>query len=284
ALTAASDMGVAPGQSTVVDCAVDQGTFHSGIAWRPGDGPQLRLLLPDPSVDSTDATGRLLDLDCDVHEALDADCDDLRLGFHADQPELCDGLDSNCDGRRFELLDCALAAGTCGPQASTGLQLCVDVGAGTAGQCVGSPACQCATGNPGECNKCILDFKSTSDVMTQEPCAPAVDAIAIGCPSDDPCTVDVVPRGDPWEGQLSLQPLDGFASHVSGVTDTVNLRVKLRSGTSVMAAPAQSVGAIYLAITNSTGTRFRGIDLQLSNLETPCTDVGSGLTSMLCGP
>jgi hypothetical protein len=226
----------------------------------------------------------LLDLDCDQHEALDADCDDLRPAFHADQAELCDGLDTNCDGRRLELLDCALGAGTCGPLPSTGVQLCVDVGAGTAAQCVGDPACQCTAGNPGECNKCILEFKATGMTTAQQPCAPAVDEIAIGCPSEDPCSVEVVPRGDPWEGRVSLQLLDGFEPKVDGVTDHVNLEVKLVSGSTVMAGPTQSVGAIYLAITNSTGTRYRGIDLQLSNLATPaCTEVGAGLSAMQCG-
>ncbi len=285
ALTDANDTGIAAGESLTVDCAVDQATVRSGIAWLPGGGPQLRLLLPE-SRDSDDATARALDLDCDQHDPTDDDCDDLRAAFHGGQTELCDGLDTNCDGERLELLDCALQPGTCGPQASTGVQLCVDVGMGSAGQCVGDPRCQCTAGNPGECDKCILDFKPTVTVTEQEPCAPAADAIGIGCPVDDPCTVEVLPRGGPWEAKLSLDPTSGFASKVSGVTAAVNLRVNLESGNTITAAPTDSVGFVFLAITNSTGTHYRGIDLELSNLAAAaCTDLGGGLRVMQCsGP
>jgi hypothetical protein len=281
------DNGIASGESMTIGCAGhNQQPFRSGVAWRPSSGPQLRLLMPDTSIDAkaTDATPRSLDLDCDDHDAPDDDCDDLRAAFNNDGAERCDGQDTNCDGARFEIVDCAITD-TCG--SNTGVQLCLDAGANPqAGQCVGDPKCQCTMGQPGPCTKCILDFRPTSDPAKQTPCAPAVGTLAIaGCAVGSPCTVEVVRRPGPWEGSVSVQPDSGFGQKAVGVTDKVFLEAKLGSGSDVTGMSAESVGAIFLAVSQGTSVRYIGVDLELNgNGAIGACVTTNGTSPMVCGP
>ncbi len=272
------------GASLVVECAMTGEPFRSGIAWHPGNGPQLRLLLGDPALDRDDASDRALDLDCDSHEAIGDDCDDVRATFHPGQAELCDGADTNCDGRQLELMECGLAPGTCGPAASTGVQVCIDRNGGsTPEQCEGTPACQCAVGNVGTCRKCILDFKATTSSGEQQPCAPALGLLDLGCTSDEPCRVDVMDREDPFVTFIALAADGGLGKSLTDVRGPIAVEVKLRSGPTVVAAPQSSIGATYLAVTTAAGTTYVGVDLQIGSLAVDdCTEVTPGVNKMVC--
>jgi len=278
------DAGIANGETMVIDCPrLDQGTYRSGMAWRPASGPQLRLLLPDRSVDgeAQDASARLLDLDCDGHEALDHDCDDLRASFHDDGVESCDGQDTNCDGARIELLECPLAPGACGPAASTGVQICDELGM-REGPCEGGPQCQCAAGNPGICNKCVLSFLATADANKQAPCSPAVDTIALAaCTAATPCVVEVVKRPGPWKVEISLEQEGGFGPKLVNVKDAFRLKVELAVA-DLPGVATTSVGEIFLAVTVNGVTTHVGIDLQLANGSTLACEVTDGLSPMAC--
>src|SRR5438270_4037800 len=111
AVTAVGDsQPVLASEAMLVQCArQDQSTFESGVAWRPAAGGELRVLLPDQPGEM-DATQRPLDLDCDAHEVTAGDssddCDDTRPHFHRDATDVCDGMDTNCDGARFIAVDC----------------------------------------------------------------------------------------------------------------------------------------------------------------------------------
>ncbi|HEY5936038.1 MAG TPA: putative metal-binding motif-containing protein, partial [Kofleriaceae bacterium] len=276
----ASD-AIGPRQHLEVAC----GSWRSGIAWRPNDGTQLRLLLPDLEDDpaATDARTRALDLDCDAHDAPGADCDDLRARYHAGTADACDGEDTNCDGQRLIVQDCPLSGGVCAPGPTNGVQLCDDSTGEPIGTCVGDPACACRNGDP-TCHRCVLDFRATPDVNLQETCTPAVALISLAayCSETEPCTVDVVPRGGRFEAKISSDPLVNYGSRVTGVHDGIYLLVKNTAG-ELPAIAGDSVGAIYLAITSGSQTRHVGIDLALAVGATDaCLDFGGGFFKMQC--
>jgi hypothetical protein len=269
------------GQHLEVACE----TWRSGIAWRPGDGTQLRLLLPDLAADpsATDARTRPLDLDCDAHDAPDADCDDLRANYHAGPQDACDGEDTNCDGQRLLVQQCPLEAGVCDTGPAMGVQLCDDTTGQPIGTCASDPACACRNGDP-TCHRCMLDFQPTPSPDTQSTCTPAVDSISLAayCSANEPCTVDVLPRGGRFEAKISSEALSGFGSRVTDVHGEIFLLVKHEAGELPGVADA-SVGAIYLAITSGGLTRHLGIDLALASASTDqCSDFGGGFSKMQC--
>jgi hypothetical protein len=269
---------------SAVGCALDQGTYRSGIAWQPPSGQQLRLLLPDLALDesSSDASARLLDLDCDGAEALADDCDDLRAEFNEAAAEACDGRDTDCDGERLELLPCTAPAGSCGTEPPDGVATCTDRGTPTEGTCTATPQCQCANGSPGPCTKCILAFTKV-DESHQRPCAPAVGGLQLaGCSLATPCTIQVVANPDsPWEALVGKE--DGvFGLELTGVTETFFVKVKPLEA-DFSAAAASSVGEVYLLIDDGTSSRQLGIDLQLTGAGPSDTcQVTNNVSQMLC--
>lgn len=272
---------IGPGQHLEVAC----GSWRSGIAWRPGDGTQLRLLLPDLDADptATDASARSLDLDCDAHDAPDADCDDLRAKYHAGPQDACDGEDTNCDGQRLLVQECPLEAGVCNVGPSNGVQLCDDTTGTPIGVCIGDPACACRNGDP-SCQRCVLDFRPTPSPDVQATCTPAVDQISLAayCSSNDPCTVDVVPRDKRFEAKISAEAMTGFGYRLTDVHDSIYLLVKHEAG-ELPAVADGSVGAVFLAITQGAITRHVGIDLALAPASTDqCSDFGGGFSKMNC--
>jgi hypothetical protein len=280
---AVAEAGVAPGESLVVECESNAGPFESGIAWQPGDTAQLRLLLPADG--TADASSRTLDMDCDLHEVPDDDCDDLRAAFFVGSRETCDGLDTNCDGARLELVACDLPAGTCGPTSSTdGVAMCIDREGGQLGACTGDPQCLCANGNPGPCTKCILDFQAGTAANLAQPCAPAAGLLALPeCDANRACIVEVMPVPGPWRAQVSVLPDGPFQGKVTGVIDKVHLRVELAGTEEVAGTLASSVGEVFLGVSNTLGRRHVGVDLQLANIApAPCAIADTH--AMLCSP
>jgi hypothetical protein len=267
ALAAAGDAtGIRVREVLEVDCGANDGAWPSGVAWRPSQGTQLRLMYPDAGADAkaTDASARATDLDCDLHAATESDCDDLRGAFHTDRAELCDGIDSACDGPSQMIVECGQPA--CGRPS---VQSCSDTSPPRTSTCMPDATCQCTNG---VCVQCTLEFEATSDVGRQAPCAPSVGKIHLeGCSPDTPCVVTVVNQsGQPWHGQVGATQTGSFGSQVTLVAPEVWLRAKLEAA-DVTGTPAASVGMLYLDITGPY-TRLLGVDLLLQQLaSTACT-------------
>jgi hypothetical protein len=258
-VTPASDTGV----GRVVICQGEQGAWTSGAAWNAANGSQLRLLLPDLSHDpaATDASEREADLDCDDHEALDEDCDDLRIAFYDGQTETCDGLDTDCDGHRLEVIEgCALAPGVCG---GAGYSICGEDGAlGMASSaCRPDATCACAPGSGQACTACVLDWRAASGA--QAPCAPAIGKLFTeGC-AQAGCTVDVVDVDGPWEIKLALTEAGPFTSTLTGVpTGPFYVRATYLGSAGIPTA-TPSIGTIYLSSWNGTRLIATSVELQL---------------------
>ena len=164
-----------------------------------------------------------------------------------------------------------------------GVQLCDDTTGEPIGMCLGDPACACRNGDP-TCLRCALDFQPTPSPAVQATCTPAVDQLSLAayCSANEPCTVDVLPRGGRFEAKISSEALTGFGSRVTDVHDVIYLLVKHEAGELPAVADA-SVGAIFLAITAGNRTEYLGIDLALAPASTDqCDDFGGGFSKMHC--
>ncbi|MBX3161571.1 MAG: putative metal-binding motif-containing protein [Deltaproteobacteria bacterium] len=282
---APSDAPIAPRESATVTCTTTGTSWRSGFAWQPVRGPQLRLLLPELGVEglATDASSREADLDCDGRRAGHGDCDDLRREFHEDADERCDGLDTNCDGRTLFTQACDLPAGVCGPQPTTGVQLCVDTDDGHTGACRADAACACGVGTPGPCRKCVLDFELAAPAGLQM-CAPAIGKVKLAeCANG--CRVQVVSATGPWKPQVANVPDGAFGSETTTAGVELFLRVKATENP-IPAAPAQSVGAVYLAVASAPQNLPEIVAIDLETGFQPagdCVEVGNGDFAMSCG-
>lgn len=259
----AADAALAPDQGVIVGCGATAWT--SGVAWRPAQGPQLRLLLADLGADpaATDATTRAADLDCDDFAATDDDCDDLRGAFHPGQAETCDGLDTDCDGRRMEVQACALPDGVCG---GTGVALCADTGpSAPVTQCQPDPTCACL-GNATGCARCLVDTRlGTGGGPNRAACAPAIGKLHLDAVCEGGCTVEVVAVDGPFEVTLAATETGPFASRVQ-TSALVYLRAKTGGGGfPVPTMTLTSVGRVFLAVTTTQRTQAVNLDLEISD-------------------
>jgi len=282
-VTAANpDAAVGANQARAVACD----TWTSGIVWRRGSGTELRLLLPDVSADplAYDATMRALDLDCDNHVASPQDCDDSRATFFRGKPnDVCDGLDTNCDGARTIVVDCPVGTTVC--PSGVGDALCADTGNGMVvpGTCSPDPACACASGNTLPCTRCVMDWKHTSDVAKQDVCAPAASMLVVDCTPAQPCDrIAVIPSDPAWRAEIATDPTS-FTDELMDVHGPIFVRVD-HSGGAVPGGAGASVGAIYLAIDRGGVPTKLGIDLELgANATDSCMAIGmSNDVAMQC--
>jgi len=265
--------GLATGEVLTVDCASER----SGIAWKPS-ATQLRLLLPDRSQDpdATDASTRTSDLDCDGHEAVADDCDDLRSAFHAGAVEACDGLDHDCDARSQELVSC-MPTGTTPCGETTGVGICADGADAITVACTAEPECACADGT---CAACTIHFAGRDPLVS--PCTPAIaqlvrlDDCALGC------SVEVLNRlGDPFRVLLALPGTNNFAEKLTGVTESIAIEVQ--GVGEVVGAADQIVGGIFLAVTPidaASPTTLQSFAIKLAQAPTTCVS----MSVMTCSP
>lgn len=279
------DAALDPGTARIVSCFDRlQQPWQSGIAW-VAHTRQLRLLLPDISEDpmATDATARGLDLDCDAHDAEDADCDDLRGSFYNGAPESCDGLDTNCDSVRYVPEACTQSALACniGAGTASGVRVCDDE-EGTQGACTPSAACLCGTGASNGCTRCIVDFTGPTSARTA--CSPSVGQIHLAVCEGTACTVEVAGATPPWRAFIGTADTGPFTTKLQNV-HTVFLEAK-RSGALPFAAG--NIGEAYLLVTpnGSATTVTLPIQFEMSSDSQQCTplsnpSVGSKMT---CSP
>jgi len=281
--------GVGAGQGHAVVCDGEAGSWRSGAVWKRESGPQIRLLLPDLAADaaSTDAMLRASDLDCDEHAAADRDCDDLRTAYHASQVEACDGQDTDCDGRRFELVEgCAAPTNlTC---SATGVSLCSEAPdqASVASACQPTAACGCASAGgtpPPGCMVCDLGWVAAPNGATA--CAPAVGKLHFDQCPDPGCTLDVVGVDGPWEIKIAADEVGPFAPRLSGITNgSFHLRAKYL-GTAPFPSNANSIGAAYVvAYGAGLAPMFMPISLGLADVTNQCSPGSSGNNVMRCQP
>jgi hypothetical protein len=261
----AADMPLAAKQGELVGCLDDRAeAWTSGVAWRPEAGPQLRLLLADVAADpgATDASDRVADLDCDDFDAATNDCDDLRDAFHPGQPETCDGLDTDCDGRRMEVQACALPTDTCGGH---GVSLCTDTGANAvATQCQPDPTCACLSGAGGSCARCIIDTRPGTSGASRAACVPAIGKLHVDQFCEDGCQVEVVDVDGGFDVTLAAAEMGPYGARVQS-TGFVYLRSKIGGSFPAPAMTYTSVGRVFLAITNATRTQLLDIDLEITD-------------------
>jgi hypothetical protein len=274
-------VGMADRESILLAC---ESGWDSGIAWRPG-ATQLRLLYPDRSEDpnASDASEREADLDCDGYVAPSQDCDDLRATFHTGRADVCDTMDSNCDGARTVVSPCTL--GTC-PN-NGGVQLCDDRTGQPIGACIANAQCACENGTGAGCNQCTLDFRATADTTRRAPCAPAVGKMHFACNEQVPCNFEVLPSSNLWQGYISTMQTGGFATKLSNVTaGEIWIEAKMKGTSDVLSPAGASVGALNLMLTQAGQTRLVSIDLRLSDDPvTACTPIENTSTfNMYCSP
>ncbi|MGC4083296.1 MAG: putative metal-binding motif-containing protein [Vicinamibacterales bacterium] len=189
-----SDTGLAANQGLVVGCLDDHATYGpvASRGSRAADRSCACCSQMSRTIrNATDATTRSADLDCDDFDAADDDCDNLRSAYHPGQTETCDGLDTDCDGRRMEVQECPLANNVCG---GTGVSLCTDMGANAvATVCQPDPTCACLSGSNGGCARCIIDTRiGSGGATTRSACAPAIGKLHLDQYCEGGCTVEVV--------------------------------------------------------------------------------------------
>ncbi|MBA3455271.1 MAG: hypothetical protein H0T42_19425 [Deltaproteobacteria bacterium] len=249
--------GIAVGQGHVVTCKSDSGSWPSGVVWKPASGPQIRLLFPDVTEDpmATDAMLRASDLDCDDHRADSGDCDDLRTAYHSGQTETCDGDDTDCDGRPFELIrGCQVPSGT--TCVAPGVSLCAEASnePPRPGTCEPSAACSCALVNgttPVRCSACALTWVTGSSSPGSggaAPCAPSIGEVHFDQCDAPGCTVDVVGTDGQWEIKIGPDSIGPFSSQLTDVT-TGQYYVRAKYlGTAVFPTSSTTIGGVYMAI------------------------------------
>ncbi len=260
-----ADVGLAANQGLVVGCLDDHAeVWTSGVAWRPDRGPQLRLLLADLAADpdATDATTRGADLDCDAFDAAEDDCDDLRSAYHPGQDETCDGLDTDCDGRRMEVQPCTLPTSACG---GMGVALCTDQGANAVTtQCQPDPTCACLDGANGGCARCIIDTRlGAVGGATRAACAPAIGKMHIDQFCEGGCTVEIADV-EGAEVTLSATETGPFMQHIESA-GVVYLRAKTSVDVPTPTMSFTSVGRVFLAITHENRTLSFNVDLEITD-------------------
>ncbi|MBL9012843.1 MAG: putative metal-binding motif-containing protein [Myxococcales bacterium] len=271
------------GGARVVTCSTrDQTAWRSGYAWSTATH-ELRLLLPDTGTDPTasDATERAADLDCDAHAADENDCDDVRGRYFLGAAESCDGLDTNCDGQRYQATGCTQSDVVCNiVGGQNGVQICDD-DAGTLGACTPTAGCACssATGGGG-CARCQVVF--TGATASKAACSPSVGKLHLeSCPPNG-CTVELAGATNGWKGYVGPMESGPFSTKLTGAPGYFYLEAK-RTGT--LAQTQLPVGEIYLLVTNDQGTYTLPVQMDMYATDAcPLLVPGGSSSRMICSP
>lgn len=222
----------APGQLVRITCRHDdQSEYTSGLVWRPLGGGELRILMPDDGSD--DASNRDLDLDCDGKavkpDNARPDCDDMRAKFHQGAEDVCDGLDTDCDGAQVVASDCTSTSLSCtNPMTNTpapGVELCDDRTGQTLG-CHANATCGCLAGTG--CTSCVAQVTPGSTSGFVRPCQPAIGVLSTygKCSENEPCDVEVASASDDWRIEIAPAGTTAFGLRAYGVTDSMLIKAK----------------------------------------------------------
>jgi len=210
-----------PGNATVVPC----GDKPSGLVWMRSATDELRVLLPVDGSD--DAHPRLanIDMDCDQEiagygDSVRSDCDDTLGTTNGKAPELCNGVDDNCDDQPgFAILD----ACTDGCNGIVGV--CSDlVPATTDNRCV-----------QGQCGSCQLEGTKIDNggVLTKKGCE-SQGHLTPGPCATGACTVTLVYVDPKWDVKIGVGTSAG-----SGLGEPVMLDGSLGENLAIAAKSSQ---------------------------------------------
>jgi hypothetical protein len=258
----------------VVTCTRDdQTSYTSGIVWHTRAGNELRLLLPNDG--GLDATGRALDMDCDGHavtpESSRADCDDTRPAFYEGALDMCDGMDTNCDGAQAIATQCQANLQCAGLFGTNGVSVCDDT-TGDPSDCHAAPSCACAGGTAG-CRYCEIPVAKpvlhAGDATWLDVCYPATGQLSLSsyCGDTNRCDVEVVGMRGGWKLEISAPTANAFGYRAYDVGAFLAVRAKRAEDPAtyeVMAAPFTPVGEIDLAIITQDRTFYLGLQLNLA--------------------
>lgn len=287
-----NDAALTAGEGHAVDCENNEQSWRSGAVWKGASGPQIRLLLPDVGADpaATDAMQRTSDLDCDRYSADQRDCDDLRTAYHAGQTETCDGQDTDCDGKRMELLEGCMLTNNLNCSAM-GVQLCSEPSGETmaTGVCTPTAVCGCARPPgggpiPPGCNSCSLLAIPGSSGLT--PCAPSVGKLHIEECAAAGCTIEVVDIEGPWEIKIGPQ-IDGpFSGKLTGITTGYYYIRANYLGTATFPIGSPTIGAAYVGIQGLLSGRpvVMPVNLDFKDQVTSDQCAATGINYMTCYP
>ena len=264
----------------VVACSTRNQSWVSGYAWATPTH-ELRLLLPDVGTDekATDATDRVADLDCDAHAADESDCDDVRGRYYRGAAESCDGLDTNCDGQRYQATGCTqpnLACNIVGGQ--NGVQICDD-DAGTLGACTPTAGCACTSATGDGCARCQVAF--TASTTSAAACSPSIGKLHLeGCPQTG-CTVEVATGTNGWRAYIGPTENGPFSTKITGAPGDFYLEAK---NGNTFTQTQGAVGEIYLLVTTDQGTRTMAVQMDMYVDDACPLATGGSSSRMLCSP
>lgn len=269
---------LAPGEVRVVTCYHDdQTSYASGLVWHTRGGTEVRLLFPNDG--GLDATTRELDMDCDAHavttDSSRPDCDDTRSTFHRDAADVCDGMDTNCDGAQTIATQCEENIDCTGQFGQAGVQLCDDA-TQVETSCHAVASCTCAAGVG--CRFCKVPVAypvvHADDNAWLDVCYPATGTLSLQglCSELAPCDVEVVGVRGGWKFEVSEPGANAFGLRAYGVGGTVDVFAKRPEDPAtyeVMTQPGAAVGEVDLAIITSERTLYLGLELKLDSYVAP---------------
>jgi hypothetical protein len=281
-----------PGEVRVITCYHDdQTTYTSGIAWHTLGGEQYRLLFPDDG--GLDATGRMLDLDCDLHpvtpESSGRDCDDTRSAYNRGVTETCDGEDTNCDGAQTIVTgECAGTNTDCEDPFATngagGIELCND-STGAPPVCLTSATCGCVSGQG--CRVCLVPFEHSvaNTAGMVHPCQPALGVLrTYVCSELKKCDVEVVTVRNGWKVKISASSAGSFGSRAYDVGENLAIKLERVDGIDdeIMATGSMPVGDVYLAFTTDTSTVYTAVELKTEESSSEACPIAPATAMLNC--
>jgi hypothetical protein len=153
----------------------------------------------------------------------------MRAKFHRGAEDICDGLDTNCDGAQVMATDCTSTNVSCtNPMTNTpvpGVELCDDRSGQTLG-CHANATCGCIAGTG--CVSCIAQVTAGSTQDFVRPCQPAIGMLSTygKCSVNEPCDVEVVSTSDEWRIEIAPTGTTSFGLRAYGVTESMLIKAK----------------------------------------------------------
>ncbi len=245
-------VGIARNTGTTVTCSRD--SVKRGAAWKFAKGIQLRIVFARPG--EVSGLDNPADLDCDDHDVeSQKDCDDLEIGFHPGQAEVCGQPDYNCDGSYAGTTACTAFQGCpghtgCANGTGPGLDVCIPDPAVADSDACFCPANQCSTNT-----QCVLT-KTSNGV-----CAPAYAIVSDICRNGNSSGCMVTVRDPlPANWTVEVAHIDSSSSPTFGPTAIMTAdsdQMYLRASTNATSVPTGPIGTVVLEVRTTAGTPMR---------------------------